>query len=103
MDYAAVKIKLAVVRGTLSSLIDQLDELFEEAWQANALLKEWITEYPNPKPLVPEQTTIVEAVNPETGLIEIKNVDGSEIQPLLPLAPTPKKKVAKKKTTAPNI
>jgi hypothetical protein len=51
MDYSAIKMKLSVVRTTLSQLIDQLDELFEEAWDANNLIKTWQTDYPNKNPL----------------------------------------------------
>lgn len=73
MDYSAIKMKLSVVRTTLSQLIDQLDELFEEAWDANNLIKTWQTDYPNknPLPVIEVASSVAEVVNKETGLVEV--------------------------------
>jgi hypothetical protein len=101
MDYSAIKMKLSVVRGTLSQLIDQLDELFEEAWDANNLIKTWQTDYPNknPLPVIEVASSVAEVVNKETGSVELI------ISPAAGAAPGPIKipKKFKKKNETPSI
>ena len=110
MDYTNIKMKLAVVRGTLSQLIDQLDELFEEAWDANNLLKQWQFDYPNknPLPVVEVASSVIEVENKETGLMEIIVSPAASAVPLASTqtaTPGPKKqpKKVKKKTETPSI
>ena len=99
MEYADIKIKLAVFKDTLKLLTNQLDELFEEAWTVNRLSREWNIKYPNNNPLpeLIEGYGLIEKENKETGKMEIINLSTARPLPVPQPPPVAPKKPRQKK------